>query len=293
MKTQKLLAIPNLLIVVLCAAGLPSFGQAAPAWDVRGYWSLWFEVEDGFYPYSIEITNEDPVSGEFSGTAGQSYGISGTVSGSTIQWNDPQIGGYGGQFNGELSTNGTMIGEGMSDNNGHGIWYGFWAEYAGPSSGIATNYSPAVLTLQPTSQIVSVGMPASFTATASGDPAVTFQWQFNGADITGATNSSYVIPAAFATNTGVYKLVVSNALGTNTSTPASLSLFGLQTFPGVILYGPPGGQYMIQETPVLGRGTNWVTVATIALSNLQPYVFVDYGAITNNAMFYRAVLLSQ
>ena len=59
-----------------------------------------------------------------------------------------------------------------------------------------------------------VGSNALFTVTAAGTPPLSYQWQFNGADIPGATNLTLALASLALTNAGNYQLVVSNALGT-------------------------------------------------------------------------------
>jgi uncharacterized repeat protein (TIGR03803 family) len=65
---------------------------------------------------------------------------------------------------------------------------------------------------------VTEGSPASFSIYTTGQPPMTFQWDFNGAAIAGATNSVYTIPSAQTTNAGSYQLFITNASG-NASSP--------------------------------------------------------------------------
>ena len=83
--------------------------------------------------------------------------------------------------------------------------------------------APAI-TDQPKSQVVTVGSSAIFTVTASGSPTMTYKWQFNGSAITGATSGSYSISSAQTGNAGTYNVVVSNGMGSVTSTAASLTV---------------------------------------------------------------------
>ena len=212
---------------VTCATHTYNHNGISPAVGAFGS-----KVEDGYYTYQLNVTSENGITGAFSGNVNQSYQISGTVSGSSFEWSDPEIGGYGGQFTGEISTNGSMIGEGMWDNNGHGIWYGFW----GASGGPALLYSLPVFTLEPSSIVTTAGSAITFTTSALGDPSPTYQWQFDGTNIDNATNSSYSISVTGITNLGFYDVVASNALGTNVSATVSLSFFNIQLFPGVVCY---------------------------------------------------------
>jgi hypothetical protein len=78
---------------------------------------------------------------------------------------------------------------------------------------------------QPASQGVLVGQTATFTVSATGTAPLAYQWQRNGAAISGATTSSYTTPAAvLADNGAVFVVVVSNAAGATTSSSAVLSV---------------------------------------------------------------------
>ena len=58
-----------------------------------------------------------------------------------------------------------------------------------------------VITMQPTSQTVTVGATASFNVTASGATPLHFQWSLNTTNIAGATNA-HVVPEQCATLPG-------------------------------------------------------------------------------------------
>jgi len=81
-----------------------------------------------------------------------------------------------------------------------------------------------VITEQPHSQAVVAGGSASFSVTATGSPPLRFQWQFEGANIAGATNATLVLQNVSASQVGLYTVVVSNEAGSVTSAAASLTL---------------------------------------------------------------------
>jgi Immunoglobulin domain/Immunoglobulin I-set domain len=84
---------------------------------------------------------------------------------------------------------------------------------------------PPVITNQPASQTVTVGQTATFTVTATGTGTLTYQWYDNGTAISGATSSSYTTPAAASTDSGsIFTVTVTNAGGTVTSAPATLTV---------------------------------------------------------------------
>ena len=69
----------------------------------------------------------------------------------------------------------------------------------------------------PVNVTATAGGPASFSTSASGVPAPNFQWNFNGAPILGATESSLQLPDTSLSDAGTYGVIVSNAYGTDQS----------------------------------------------------------------------------
>src|SRR6516165_900109 len=86
---------------------------------------------------------------------------------------------------------------------------------------------PAVptITSQPVNQTVTAGQTATFTVAATGTAPLSYQWQKNGANISGATSSSYSTAATTTSDNGsTYDVVVSNSAGTVTSNVATLTV---------------------------------------------------------------------
>ncbi|PYJ97404.1 MAG: hypothetical protein DME23_15695, partial [Verrucomicrobia bacterium] len=84
---------------------------------------------------------------------------------------------------------------------------------------------PPVITVQPTNVTVVEGGSATFTVRLSHYLGATFQWQRNGADIPGATNSSYFIsPVALGDSGGAFGCFVVNAYGSTNSSSAMLTV---------------------------------------------------------------------
>jgi len=94
---------------------------------------------------------------------------------------------------------------------------------------------PAV-TAQPISQSVSSGNSLQLHVSASGTPPLRFQWQHDGSDIPAATDSTFVTPASQHTDAGIYRVIVSNDIGTTTSTNAVVSV--VDTKPAVSVASP-------------------------------------------------------
>ena len=81
-----------------------------------------------------------------------------------------------------------------------------------------------VITTQPSSLSVTVGSTAQFTVAATGTPAPTYQWQFNGVAIASATSATLTLSNVQLTDAGTYTVVVANTAGSVTSNPATLTV---------------------------------------------------------------------
>ena len=97
----------------------------------------------------------------------------------------------------------------------------------------AAAVSPSITT-QPVSQTVTAGQTASFSVSASGTAPLTYQWRKNGSNISGATSSTYTTPATAVGDSGaVFSVVVSNAVGSATSSNATLTVNAAPVSPSI------------------------------------------------------------
>ena len=81
------------------------------------------------------------------------------------------------------------------------------------------------ITAQPANQTVAPGQAATFSVGAAGAAPLNYQWQKNGADITGATSSSYTTPVTTASDSGeMFRVMISNTAGSVTSNSATLTV---------------------------------------------------------------------
>ena len=70
-----------------------------------------------------------------------------------------------------------------------------------------------VITQVPVSLEAYVGQNPTFTVQAIGSPAPSYQWQFNGTNLVGQTNSQLVLSSVQLDQTGAYSVIVSNSAG--------------------------------------------------------------------------------
>ncbi len=88
--------------------------------------------------------------------------------------------------------------------------------------------APSILT-QPASQAVSAGGNAAFSVTVAGTPPLSYQWQFSGTNIPGATGTSLTLSNVQATQAGSYSVRVTNTFGSIMSSNALLTVISSPT----------------------------------------------------------------
>lgn len=85
--------------------------------------------------------------------------------------------------------------------------------------------SAPMINAHPSSQTVIEGSAVTFSVSASGSPAPTFQWQRDGGDIPGATHASFTLNSAQAADNGsTWRVIVTNSVDSVTSTSATLTV---------------------------------------------------------------------
>ena len=74
-----------------------------------------------------------------------------------------------------------------------------------------TGCTPASVTFDPVGATIQTGQNHTFTVGTSGTAPISYQWQKNNVDISGATSSSYTVSNAATNDAGNYRCGVSNA----------------------------------------------------------------------------------
>jgi hypothetical protein len=132
------------------------------------------------------------------------------------------------------------------------------------SSGGGINKFPPSITTQPVSQVVNLGHTATFSVTVSGTAPFSYQWQMNGTNISLATSSSYTTPPAMASDNGeMFTVTVTNAFGSITSNPATLTVNPV---------AGPGTDVVTFKNDVARTGQN-LTETTLTTSNVASATF--------------------
>lgn len=95
---------------------------------------------------------------------------------------------------------------------------------------IGTQNSAPTISAQPLSRNINAGENGAFSVVASGNPTPTYQWKKDGialsnsGTISGATTNTLSIINAANVDAGNYTCVVTNSIGSVTTTPATLSI---------------------------------------------------------------------
>ena len=144
------------------------------------------------------------------------------------------------------------------------------AIYAAGSAGKCFTFAPPTITTQPTNQTVVVGSTATFSVTASGSLPLSYQWNFNGTNIDGATNIFLTLNNVQFNQAGVYSVLVTNLYGSILSSNATLTVNQPSSsgVPVIFAFSPISG---VAGTGVTISGTNF---SPVAASNI-----VYFGAV--------------
>ncbi|WP_158085363.1 PQQ-dependent sugar dehydrogenase [Niastella vici] len=112
-----------------------------------------------------------------------------------------------------------------------------------------------VITTQPQSITISQGGTATFSVTATGNPAPSYQWRKNGTNISGATAATYSISNVQPSHAGTYSVVVTNSAGSVTSNNATLTVTQPNTPPVATITSPVNGSKFRAGTVINFSGT--------------------------------------
>ena len=93
-----------------------------------------------------------------------------------------------------------------------------------PCTAAALTNTPPTITRQPVGNIAGVGESYVFTVVATGTTPFTYQWQFNGLALGGATDSRLVLTNLMVAQSGNYSVIVSNIAGRMISSNAVLAV---------------------------------------------------------------------
>ena len=165
--------------------------------------------------------------------------------------------------------------------------------------------APSIAT-QPQSQTLSQGANATFTVTATGTEPLSYQWRLYGTNISGATTSSYTRNSVQPADAGPYSVVVTNIVGSVTSSNAILTVETVIIPPGIAIQpqsqtviagqsatftvsatgtAPLSYQWQFNATPIDGATDSSYTRANMQVTDAGSYsvVVTNTAGSTNSA----------
>jgi len=119
--------------------------------------------------------------------------------------------------------------------------YIYYCEYSTTGNLIRLKYgegqAPQVIN-HPLSQTIVEGSPVTFGVDVSGQEPFSYQWQYNGVNIPGATSRTYTIAAVTLQQAGNYRVLISNSIGNTTSNAAVLTVREFNNAPTIQITAP-------------------------------------------------------
>ena len=162
-----------------------------------------------------------------------------------------------------------------------------------PIGTLAVN-SPPTFAVQPLPQTVNAGSTATFSALISGTAPASYQWQYNGITIAGATSSTLTLANVSSAAAGNYSVIVTNSFGSTPSSPARLTVVGGPGAPAIavqpvaqtiasgstVVFAVAAGsasvsyQWQLNGTPLAGATSARLVISGASAANAGIYTCV-------------------
>ena len=211
------------------------------------------------------------------------------------------LGGTGADALTSLQVAGSALG--LIAGNEGGNFQGWGSEITNAGPFVLTAYAspqPPSITSQPQPVTVNAHANASFNVTATGTMPLSYQWSFNGTNISGATASSLTISNVTQQALGAYAVVITNGVRTVTSSNAMLTMYPFLASPfgGVVTdwgynatlsvqawgTGPLSYQWFDNGVALQNATNQTLTLTSIQFTNAGLYSVVvssPLGSVTN------------
>jgi len=145
------------------------------------------------------------------------------------------------------------------------------AGYGSTSSVVIPTTNPTRITAHPADINATAGSNVTFSVAATGDGTLTYQWQKNGVNISGATLATLTLSNVQISDSSDYRCLVSHKHGTLTSYPGSLIVSGTSV---------PVAKPVIVTHPA---GANVLTGANVSFQVTATGVNLNYQWQKNNS----------
>jgi Pro-kumamolisin, activation domain/Concanavalin A-like lectin/glucanases superfamily/Immunoglobulin domain/Bacterial Ig domain/Immunoglobulin I-set domain/Viral BACON domain len=124
------------------------------------------------------------------------------------------------------------------------------------SNAVLTVLFPPTIVVEPRKQLAQLGCTVAFSSAAVGSGTLTYQWQKNGANLSGQNGTNLALLDIQFSDLGNYTMIASNAYGTATSTVAVLALDHLPVPGGIIVQRFPGAGVRMNTGDILAKATD-------------------------------------
>ena len=143
---------------------------------------------------------------------------------------------------------------------------------------LAVGYAPSI-TAQPKSVEAAQGSNAMLSVSVTGTGPLSYQWSFNGAALSQATNSNLSLTSLQATNSGSYNVLVSSPFGSVLSSNGVLTVDLLP----IIVAQPQSGTILAGSNVTFAVTTTTMSeLPATSSGTLQLWLKADAGVITNS-----------
>ena len=183
--------------------------------------------------------------------------------------------------------------------SGGGFWVVISNRWGTAASSVVrlTVHVPPTILHHPESQRLAAGSLATLGVSAIGELPFTYQWQFDGSDLVDATNSVLLLPNLSPSDSGAYRVVVSNQAGMVLSDEAFLTVVIpprlvlerlLLDYPLLTLHCAKGHDYEIQYSADL-LPPSWMSLVSFSNVDSDMKIFIDTTSATNSLRAYRVL----
>ena len=256
----------------LTASAVPNAGN---------YFLVWSGAASGTNtPTTIAVTSANPtISALFTTLPGGKYSLGVIVMGNGSVAISPQQNYYNAGDSVTLNASTTYPGTGF---------YGWTGDVSGTNGSInvVLNTSKIVqanfgalptVNISPQNLMVFAGSNAVFSANAAGLPPLSYQWSFNGTNISGATNTLLTLTNVQLSQAGNYAVLVTNNLGSTLSSNALLVVnpvfhFVWSPIPSPRFANTPFAVMVQAQNATNGTATSFTSTVVLVSTNGIPIV---------------------
>ena len=168
---------------------------------------------------SAATITQDPVSQQKCPGSSVTFSVSALPTGCSYQWQKNQT-----NISGATSSSYTIASVSGSNAGSYRVIVSGTCGSDTSQQATLTLLSSVSIITQPQSQVILPGTEVEFSVNASGS-GLSYQWQKNHVNITGATSSTISIPSVEVSHLGSYRVILTGTCGNQTSDDATLAFY--------------------------------------------------------------------